>query len=98
MGGTGAVLLPVPPDALLYQSRLVPVAVRAVAATPWQRFTGLTPGAGGTGFTVTGTCRVSVVGQSPVPVDVTVYTVLTAGVAVILAPVVALSPAAGLQA
>lgn len=34
--GVGAVGLPVPPLAVLYQRRLLPVAVRAAAGVPWQ--------------------------------------------------------------
>ena len=34
--GTGAVDEPVPPAAVVYQSKLVPVAVRAVAVLFWQ--------------------------------------------------------------
>ena len=34
--GIGAVAVPVPPVAAVYHSRLVPVAVSAVAVPPWQ--------------------------------------------------------------
>ena len=39
--GVGAVALPVPPVAVVYQSKPVPVAVRAVAVEFWQYVTGL---------------------------------------------------------
>lgn len=34
--GVGAVLLPVPPDGVVYHSRVVPVAVNGAAVFPWQ--------------------------------------------------------------
>ena len=47
-------LLPVPPVALVYQSKPVPVAVNAVAVAPSQRFSGVvTVGAVGIVFIVT---------------------------------------------
>ncbi len=46
--GVGAVAEPVPPVAVVYQRRLVPVAVSAEAVAPWQYEMGLvTAGAGG---------------------------------------------------
>ena len=52
--GTGAVALPVPPVAAVYQSRLLPVAVRSVAVAFWQYVTGeLTVGAAGVALIVT---------------------------------------------
>ncbi len=36
VGGTGAVEVPMPPVAVEYHSRLVPVAVNAVAVAFWQ--------------------------------------------------------------
>ena len=47
VNGVGAVADPMPPVALLYQSKLVPVAVKAVAVSFWQYVTGVvTVGAG----------------------------------------------------
>ena len=52
--GVGAVLLPVPPVATVYHNKPVPVAVKAVAVDPSQRFTGVvTVGAVGNAFIVT---------------------------------------------
>ena len=45
--GTGAAATPVPPVAFVYQSRLLPVAVQAVAVAFWQYVMGdVTVGAG----------------------------------------------------
>ena len=60
--GVGAVAVPVPPVGVLYHNRLVPVAVKAPEAAPWQYATGLvTAGAAGraTIFTITGTLTLS---------------------------------------
>jgi hypothetical protein len=63
--GVGAVAEPVPPEAVVYQSRLVPAAVSAETAAPWQYTTGLvTIGAAGVGFTVTSICAL---GPSQMP-------------------------------
>ena len=52
--GVGAVPDPVPPVAVVYQFRFVPVALSAVAVVFWQYVTGLvTVGAFGVAFTVT---------------------------------------------
>jgi hypothetical protein len=52
--GVGAVALPVPPVAVVYHNRLVPVAVSGAAVAPWQYVTGdITTGADGKTFTVT---------------------------------------------
>ncbi len=51
--GVGAVVLPVPPVADVYQRRLLPLAVRAVAVAPWQYVTSCTVGAAGGAVTVT---------------------------------------------
>ena len=52
--GVGAVVLPVPPVAVVYHNNAVPVAVNGAAAAPWQYVTGVVPvGAGGIGFTMT---------------------------------------------
>jgi hypothetical protein len=64
--GVGAVAEPVPPEAVVYQRRLVPVAVSAEAVAPWQYTTGLvTTGAAGVGLTVTSICAL---GPSQIPV------------------------------
>ena len=41
VNGVGAVADPTPPVAVLYQSKLVPVAVKAVAVAFWQYVTGV---------------------------------------------------------
>jgi hypothetical protein len=52
--GVGAVVLPVPPVAVVYHNSPVPVAVSAAAVVPWQYVTGVvTAGAGGKAVTVT---------------------------------------------
>jgi hypothetical protein len=52
--GVGAVVLPVPPVAVVYHNSPVPVAVSAAAVVPWQYVTGVvTAGTGGKAFTVT---------------------------------------------
>ena len=52
--GVGAVGEPVPAVAVLYQSKLVPVAESCTEEKPWQNTTGLvTPGAAGTAVTFT---------------------------------------------
>ena len=51
--GVGGVALPVPPVAAVYQSKLVPVAVSAVAVAPWQYAIGATVGAAGVAVTFT---------------------------------------------
>ena len=52
--GVGAVTEPVPPVAVEYQSKFVPVAVSAVAAVFWQYVTGVTTiGAAGVAVTFT---------------------------------------------
>ena len=52
--GVGAVALPVPPVAVVYHNRFVPVAVSGIAVAFWQYVTGVvTPGTGGNEFTVT---------------------------------------------
>jgi hypothetical protein len=46
-----------PPVETVYQPKFVPVAVKALAAAFWQRFTGLiTMGAAGNAFTFTAIC------------------------------------------
>ncbi len=46
--GVGAVELPTPPVAVVYQRRLLPVAVKGTAVAFWQYVTGdVTVGAGG---------------------------------------------------
>jgi len=55
--GVGAVELPVPPVATVYQRRVVPVAVIGTAGSFWQYVTGVvTVGAAGLEFTVTTIC------------------------------------------
>ena len=52
--GIGAVLLPVPPVAVVYHIKFVPVAESAVAVTFWQYVTDeTTTGAAGSAVTVT---------------------------------------------
>ena len=47
VNGVGAVADPTPPDGVLYQSKLVPVADKVVAVAFWQYVTGVvTVGAG----------------------------------------------------
>jgi hypothetical protein len=59
--GVGAVVLPVPPVAVVYHNKPVPVAVSAAAVVPWQYVTGVvTAGAAGKEFTVTATCELTV--------------------------------------
>jgi hypothetical protein len=54
VAGVGAVLVPVPPLAEVYHSKVVPVAVRGDAAAPIQYTIGVvTIGAEGVGFMVT---------------------------------------------
>jgi hypothetical protein len=36
VGGVGAVALPVPPEAVVYHNKFVPVAVNGLAVAPWQ--------------------------------------------------------------
>ena len=78
------------PVAGLQVYELAPVAV-SVVDCPAQMDAGGTEMTGG-GFTVTVTCAVAV---HPFLVPVTVYVVVLVGVAVTLAPVVALNPVAG---
>jgi hypothetical protein len=60
--GVGAVMLPVPPVAVVYHNNPVPVAVSGAAVAPWQYVTGeVTAGAAGNEFTVT---TISVLGPS----------------------------------
>ena len=52
--GVGAVALPVPPVAVVYHNRFVPVAVSGTAVAFWQYVTGVvTVGARGAAVTVT---------------------------------------------
>ncbi len=52
--GVGAVVLPVPPVAVVYHIRFVPDAVNGTAVAPWQYVTGvLTVGAAGRAVTFT---------------------------------------------
>ena len=61
--GIGAVVLPVPPVAVVYQSKPVPPAVSAVAVAPWQYVTGVvTVGAAGVAFIFT---TIDALGLSP---------------------------------
>ena len=54
VAGVGAVALPVPPVAVVYHNRFVPVAVSGTAVAFWQYVTGVvTVGARGAAFTVT---------------------------------------------
>ncbi len=65
--GTGAVAEPVPPVAAVYQSKLDPVAVKAVAVAFWQYVTGVvTVGAAGVAVILTVICAL---GLSQLPVD-----------------------------
>ena len=66
MEGVGAFTFPAPPVADVYQSRLDPAAVSAVAAIVWQYVTGLTTGAAGMLLTVT---VIAALGPSQTPVD-----------------------------
>ena len=51
VNGVGAVADPTPPVAVIYQSKLVPMAVKAVAVASWQYVTGVvTVGDGVTGM------------------------------------------------
>ena len=64
--GVGAVAEPTPPAAVVYQRRLVPVAVKGTEAVPWQYTTGvITVGAAGVGLIVT---VIAALGPSHVPV------------------------------
>jgi hypothetical protein len=64
--GVGAIGDPVPPEAVVYQRRLVPAAVSGEAVAPWQYATGLvTIGAAGVELTVTSICAL---GPSHMPV------------------------------
>jgi hypothetical protein len=71
--GVGAITLPVPPVAVVYQSSPVPVAVSEVAVSFWQYVTGVTAGASGKAFTVT---TISALGLSQPIVWLTQYEVL----------------------
>ena len=51
--GVGAVADPMPPVAVLYQSKLVPEAVKAVAVAFWQYVTGVVTVGAGVTFIVT---------------------------------------------
>jgi hypothetical protein len=63
--GVGAVVLPVPPVAVVYHNSPVPVAVRALAVSFWQYVTSVvTAGASGVAFTVTVTCELTVADPS----------------------------------
>ena len=69
--GVGAVVLPVPPDAIVYQYKVLPepaVAVSGEAVAPWQyAIAEFTIGAFGVGFTTT---AIKARGPSqPFPVD-----------------------------
>ena len=64
--GEGAAVLPVPPVAVVYHSRFVPVAVSGVVTAFWQYVTGvLTVGAAGAAVTVT---AIKALGPSHAPV------------------------------
>jgi hypothetical protein len=70
--GVGAVVLPVPPVAVVYHNRFVPVAVSGTDVAFWQYVTGVvTTGASGTAFTVTLTVPAVLV--QPLTVAITVY-------------------------
>jgi hypothetical protein len=71
--GVGAITLPVPPVAVVYHKRPVPVAVREAAVSFWQYVTGVTAGASGKAFTVT---TISALGLSQPIVWLTQYEVL----------------------
>ena len=63
--GVGAVAVPVPPVAVVYHNRFIPVAVSAVVVAPWQYTTGVvTVGAAGVVFIVT---VIGALGLSHVP-------------------------------
>ena len=53
VNGIGAVADPIPPVVVLYQSKLVPVAVKAVAVAFWQYVTGVVTVGAGVEFMVT---------------------------------------------
>ena len=53
VNGVGAVEDPMPPVAVLYQNKLVPVAVKAVAVAFWQYVTGVVTVGAGVEFMVT---------------------------------------------
>ena len=53
VNGVGAVEDPMPPVAVLYQNKLVPVAVKAVAVAFWQYVTGVVTVGAGVEFIVT---------------------------------------------
>ena len=53
VNGVGAVADPMPPVEILYQSKLVPVAVKAVAVAFWQYVTGVVTVGAGVTFMVT---------------------------------------------
>ena len=53
VNGVGAVADPMPPVAVLYQSKLVPVADKAVAVAFWQYVTGVVTVGAGVEFMVT---------------------------------------------
>lgn len=94
MEGVGAVELPTPPEAVEYHNRFVPVAVKGVAAAPWQYFTGVVTTGGATLVTVT--VNVAVVAHCPtagVKVYVVVAVLLT--VAGLQVPAIPLSDMEG---
>jgi hypothetical protein len=87
--GVGAVVLPVPPVAVVYHNNPVPVAVSGAAVAPWQYATGVvTAGAIGNAFTVTTIC---ILGLSQPIVWLTQYEVLpdaaVEGVGAVMLPV-----------
>jgi hypothetical protein len=59
----GAVVDPIPPEAVLYQSRFVPVAVSCTDGEPWHKTNGLVT-LGATGTAVTFTVITALVGLS----------------------------------
>ena len=78
--GVGAVADPVPPVAVVYQRRFVPVAVSGTGETPWQYTTGdVTPGAPGNAVTFT---VIAARGPSHTPVVALTYHVVDPAVAV----------------
>lgn len=79
MPGVGAVADPVPPVAVVYHNRLVPVAASGAAVAPWQRLTGAAVGASGRGVMVT---VIGARGPSQPSADWLTYHVVLPGVVV----------------
>ncbi len=71
--GTGAVDEPVPPEAAVYQSKFVPVAVSGLAAEFWQYETGVLT-AGAAGAAVTQLCASAAFNRPRMPLSTHTHT------------------------